>query len=141
VSAGANSNTFQITASGTLGATAFADADAKAVIANTLVQGVPRGYQLNGPAQIGDYQIETSDPQGNVNVTATVSGYAMRSISVDSLRSSLRGLDSAAARRLIETVAPGSAVEIALAPATAPWLPFNADHITIVVLDAHRVPT
>jgi hypothetical protein len=141
VSAGAHNNTFQVTVSGTLGATAFADADAKGVIANTLVEGVPRGYQLKGPAQIVDYQVETSDPQGNVNITGMASGYVVRSISVDSLRSRLRGLDSAAARRLIETVAPGSAVEIGITPAAAPWLPLNADHITIVVVDAHRVPT
>ena len=141
VSAGAHNSTFQLTISGTLGATAFADADVKAAIDNALVAGVPRGYQLKGPTQIADYQIEASDPQGDVIITGKASGYVMRSISLDSLRSRLRGLDSAAAHRLIETVLPGSAVEIRLAPASAPWLPLNADHIKIVIVDAHRVST
>jgi hypothetical protein len=137
VRAGAHRTTFQVTVSGTLGATAFADADAKALIANALVERVPAGYQLDGPAQIADYQIQTSDPQGDVNVTGRATGYVMPRVSITSLQSRLRGLDSGAARRLIETAAPGSAVEIRLAPAPAPWLPLNADHITIVVVAAH----
>ena len=134
VNAGANSSTFQVTVSGTLGGTAFADPDAKALIASALVEKVPAGYQLTGPEQIADYQIQTSDPQGDVTVTGRASGYVMPRVSVTSLQSRLRGLDSGAARRFIETVAPGSAVEIRLAPAPAPWLPLNADHITILVV-------
>ncbi len=141
VNAGAHNSTFQVTVSGTLGATTFADADAKALIANALVERVPAGYQLNGPEQIADYQIQTSDPQGDVNVTGRASGYVVPRVSVNSLRSRLRGLDSGAARRLIEAVAPGSAVEIRLGPVPAPLLPLNADHITIVVVAAHWVPT
>src|SRR6266550_1230509 len=86
VGAGSHNSTVQVTMSGTLGATAFTDADAKAVMANALVEGVPAGYRLKGPAQIVDYQIETSDPQGDVNITGTASGYMMPSVSVDSLR-------------------------------------------------------
>ncbi len=137
LSAGAYNSTFRVTVSGTLGATAFADADVKALIANALVARVPAGYQLNGPARISDYQIQTSDPQGDVNVTARASGYVVPSVSINLLRSRLRGLDSGAARNLIETVAPGSAVEIRLAPAPALWLPLNADRITIVVMEGH----
>jgi hypothetical protein len=140
VPAGANNGTFQVTVSGTLGATTFADADPQAVIATALLERVPAGYQLNGPARIADYQIQTSDPQGDVNVTGRAIGYVMPRVSVSSLRARLRGLDSGAARRLIEIVAPGSAVEIRLGPVPAPWLPFNADHITIVVVEAQRAP-
>jgi hypothetical protein len=139
VRAGAHTATFQVTVSGTLGATAFADADAKALIASALVERVPAGYQLNGPAQIADYQIQTSGLQGDVNVTGRATGYVMPTISLTSLQSRLRGLDPGAARSLIETAAPGSAIEIRLAPAPEPWLPLNADHITIVVVAAHRV--
>jgi hypothetical protein len=140
VRAGAHSNTFRVTVSGTLGATTFADSDAKALIANALVGRVPAGYELNGPTQIAAYQIQSSDPQGDVTVTGTASGYVIPSVSVNSLQSRLRGLDSDTARRLIETVAPGSVVEIRLAPAPAPWLPLTAGHITIVVVAANPVP-
>ena len=141
VGAGAHSSTFQVTASGTLGATAFADSDAKAVIANSLAARVPAGYQLSGAGQVDDYQIQTSDPQGNVTVTGRASGYVTPTASVKLLQSRLRGLDSGAARRLIETVAPGSAVEIRVGPVSVPWLPLNPDHIKIVVVEAQRVPT
>jgi hypothetical protein len=141
MNAGAHGSTFQVVVSGTLGATAFADSDAKAVIANNLVASVPAGYRLNGPAQIADYQIQTSDAQGNVTVTGKASGRMMPRASVNLLQSRLRGLDSGAARTLIETVAPGSAVEIRFAPLPVPWLPLNADHITIVFVEAQRVPT
>jgi hypothetical protein len=136
VKAGAYSATFQVTVSGTLGGTAFADADAKALIANALVGQVPAGYQLNGPAQVADYQVETADPQGNVTVTGRANGFVIPRVSVTSLQSKLRGLDPGAARRLIEIIAPGSAIEIRLAPAPAPWLPLKADHIRIVVVAA-----
>ncbi|MEA2655328.1 MAG: hypothetical protein QOI23_693, partial [Chloroflexota bacterium] len=84
--------------------------------------------------------IQSSDPQGDVTVTGTASGYVIPTVSVNSLQSRLRGLDSDTARRLIETVAPGSVVEIRLAPAPAPWLPLTAGHITIVVVAANPVP-
>lgn len=134
VPAGAHNGTFRVTVAGTLGATAFADADAKALLANALVNRVPAGYKLNGPAQITDYQIQTSGSEGDVNVTGRARGYIIPKVSISSLRSRLRGLDSGAARRLIQTVAPGSAVDLGFAPAPAPWLPLNADHITIVIV-------
>ncbi len=134
VVAGARGETFQVTASGTLGATAFRDADAQRLIELPLSDQVPDGFRLGTTPAITDYQIQDSNQQGDVTVTGKASGSLVAKFSVDSLRSKLRGLDMAAAHHAIDSVAPGSLVEIRLAPVLAPWLPLNANHISISIV-------
>jgi hypothetical protein len=134
VVAGARSGTFQVTESGTLGATAFRDADAQRLMERALSDQVPDGFRLGTTPEISDYKIQDSNEQGDVTVTGKASGSLVAKFSIDSLRSNLRGLDIAAARQAIDSVAPGSLVEIRLAPVLAPWLPLNAGHISISIV-------
>ena len=134
VDAGARGGTFQVTESGTLGATAFRDADAQRLMERALSDQVPDGFRLGTTPAITDYMIQDSNEQGDVTVTGKASGSLVAKFSIDSLRSNLRGLDIAAAHQAIDSVAPGSLVEIRLTPALAPWLPLNADHISISIV-------
>ncbi|HEX2681061.1 MAG TPA: hypothetical protein VHQ03_07195 [Candidatus Dormibacteraeota bacterium] len=140
VNVGAHNATFHVTASGTLGATAFLDADAMSLIGRSLDGTVPSGYQLTGPPVVTGYAVHDSNSRGDVTVTGTATGYVITSVSTDALRARLRGLDPASARRLIQSAAPGSVIEIRVDPVPAPWLPMTADRISIVIV-AGLVPT
>lgn len=138
--AGARTGTFHVTVSGSLGATAFDEGDARALLAEALADTVPRGYKLVGPPVITDLTIQDSDANGNVTVTGRATGRLTTKLDAEALRSKLRGLDFVTARRTIEAVAPGSAVEILGDPMMLPWLPLNTDRISVVVV-AHAVPS
>lgn len=131
VVAGARTNTFQVTATGTLGATEFRDSDAQAVIAKGMNRWVPHGYRLNGGPVVTDYQVEDWNQQGNITVSGTATDYMVANFSIDALRSSLRGVSLAAARSLVEAAAPGSRVDIRLRPVASPMLPLDASRISI----------
>jgi hypothetical protein len=138
-SAGGRSATFQMMASGSLTATAFADADARSVIAKMLDGEVPSGWRLIAPASIIDYALQAWTANGDVTITGSANGYVVRQVPTESLPMRLRGLNSHAAFEVIQDVARGSTVELRTAPMSAPWLPLNADHISVVVVPA--VPT
>jgi hypothetical protein len=138
-SAGGRSATFQMMASGSLTATAFADADARSVIAKMLDGEVPSGWRLIAPASIIDYALKAWTTNGDVTITGSANGYVVRQVPTESLPMRLRGLNSHAAFEVIQDVARGSTVELRTAPMSAPWLPLNADHISVVVVPA--VPT
>ena len=136
VNAGTHASSFQVTISGTLAATAFADADAMATLAGSMTAEVPPGYRLGAAPALIDYQVVDSNAQGEVTVRAKVVGLVLREISAQQLRSMLRGVTPGAAVEAIRSLAPGSNVEIRLSPVTAPLLPMNAGHITIDVVTA-----
>lgn len=140
VGAGTRTGTFQVTVSGTLGATGFADSDALAAMVNTLNEQLPVGFQRYGSAHVSGFKVEAADARGNVDVTGTVSGYAIPVIQVDPLRTGFRGLDSATARARVESLLPGSAVQIRMSPVPLPWLPLRAGQITVVVAAGRWLP-
>jgi hypothetical protein len=138
-SAGGRSATFQMMASGSLTATAFADADARSLIAKTLTGEVPSGWRLIAPASIIDYELQAWTAEGDVTITGSADGYMVKQFPTEALPMRLRGLSSHAALEVIQDVARGSTVEIRTAPMSAPWLPLNPDRISVVVVPA--VPT
>ena len=133
VAAGARTKTFQVTATGTLGATEFRDSDAAAQIAQGIDQWVPKGYRLNGAPVVIDYKVLSADEQGRVVVDGKAVDYLVPAFSLEVLRSRLRGATVASARALIETVAPGSQVDIRLGPAAMPVLPIDSARITVLI--------
>ena len=133
-SAGAHANTFHVTVSGSLGATTFMHADAQASMAAALDAKVQEGYQLIGPPTITDFQVQASNTKGDITVSGKAVAYIMAKIPVDSIRTKLRGLDAPAARQVIQGVAPGSVVEIHMAPVAIFWLPRNAARISIEIV-------
>lgn len=130
---GARTKTFQVTATGTLGATEFLDSDAAAQIAKGIDKWVPNGYRLNGAPLVTDYQVLSADEQGNVTVDGKATDYLVPTLSLAALRSRLRGVSVAAARAMIETAAPGSQVDIRLRPGAVPLLPIDGARIYVQV--------
>ena len=123
---------FTITITGTLGATAFADDEAKALMRTALDAKVPAGQQLtNDPIQY-TWQIQRT-PNAGLTVNGTAVGYISPTISTNALRSRIRGLNVTDARKSIEHSVPGSQVEIHISPVAVPWLPLVAEHIMITV--------
>lgn len=134
VAAGAHAATFAVTATGSLGATAFADSDLAPLIAGALEPNVPTGFQLVGSPVLSGYKIESFDAQGNIMVTVTVAGNVAPFVSRPILRQRLRGVDMNAARQVVEAAVPGGRVEITIWPRQMPRLPFNDKNISIDVI-------
>jgi len=125
---------FTIRMTGTLSATAFANADARSLIVAAFNAKVPAGKQLtNDPIDI-TWQVQNGGPNGTVRVNATAVGYISPSVSTDALRAGLRGLTPAEARKSLERAVPGSSAEIHLSPVQVPFLPLIGEHIAITVL-------
>ena len=124
--------TFTVTMTGTLGATAFSDNDARALMRTALEAKVPSGQQLtNDPVDI-TWQVERN-PNGGLTVNGTVTGYVSPTLSTSTLRARIRGLSPTEARKALERAVPGSTVEIQTTPMAVPWLPLFAEHISVTV--------
>jgi len=139
--AGAHAGTFHVTVSGSLGATTFMHADAVASIAAALDAKVQEGDRLAGPPTITDFHVQASNTEGDVTVSGKAVGYIVASVPVDAIRTKLRGLDTRAARQLIQGLAPGSIVEIHMAPVPIFWLPRNLDRISIEIVPEYASST
>jgi hypothetical protein len=127
-------STFKMTMTGTIGATAFSDNDARALMRSALEAKVPSGQQLTNDTIDIAWQVQRAGPNGAVTVNGTVAGYVSPTVSTSALRARIRGFSPAEARKLLERVVPGSAVEIQTSPAAVPWLPLIGEHISITVV-------
>jgi hypothetical protein len=132
-SAGAASISFQVTVSGSLTATAFADSDARSRIARALAKEIAPGWRLVGQPVITDYKLEASTPDGGVTVSGDAGGYEALLVSTAGLPARLSGLGPESARSVAQAAAPGSTVDVRVSPASIPWLPMNPAHIEVVV--------
>jgi hypothetical protein len=122
---------FTIKMSITDGATAFSELDANAIMLAALKAQVPPGLELTNDRIQYIYQSHQVARNAEVTVTGKADGFVLPS---QSLRSQIRGLSPADAARSLQRTAPGSRVEIRISPATMPWLPVIADHISLTVL-------
>jgi hypothetical protein len=126
-------STFTMTMTGTIGATAFSDSDARALMRSALEAKVPSGQQLtNDPLDI-TWQVQRSTPNGTLTVNGTAIGYISPALSTNTLRARIRGLSPSEARKTLERAVPGSTVTIRISPVAVPWLPLIADHISVNV--------
>jgi hypothetical protein len=126
--------TFTITMTGRVGATAFSNLDAVALIRSALDARIPAGQHLtNDNVQI-TWQILQTSPNGDITVSGTAVGYIAPTLSTSTLQARIRGLSPADARKTLEREVPGSAAEIKISPAVLPWLPLIADHIKINIV-------
>jgi hypothetical protein len=126
--------TFKMTMNGLIGATAFSDSDAQALMRAALEAKVPSGQQLTSDPLAITWQVLRAGPNGAVTVNGKVAGYIAPTVSTSSLRAKIRGFSPSEARKSLELAVPGSTVEIQTSPASVPWLPLIAEHISITVL-------
>jgi hypothetical protein len=126
--------TFTITMTGRVGATAFSNADAVRLIRSALDAKIPPGQELTSDQVQITWQILQTSPNGDITVNGTALGFIAPKLSTDTLRSKIRGLSPADARKSLERTVPGSKAEIHVSPSTMPWLPLIAEHIKVTVV-------
>ncbi|HEY8633629.1 MAG TPA: baseplate J/gp47 family protein [Candidatus Dormibacteraeota bacterium] len=126
--------TFTMTMTGTIGATAFSDSDARALMSSALAAQVPPGQQLTTDPVDITWEAQQAGPNGAVTVKGSAVGYVAPTVSTNTLRATIRGFNPADARRSLERAVPGSTAEIRISPFEVPWLPLIAEHISITVL-------
>jgi baseplate J-like protein len=127
-------STFTMTMTGTIGATAFSDSDARALMRSALAAQVPAGQQLTSDPVDITWETQKAGANGGVTVKGSAVGYIAPTLSTNTLRAGIRGFNPAQARRSLERAVPGSSAEIQISPFEVPWLPLIAEHISITVL-------
>jgi hypothetical protein len=133
---------FTITVSGTVGASAFSESQANAILLAALKAKVPPGYELtNDRVQIIFHGRQVAVPRTDVMNTGTdvvlagqADAFVIPALTPQLLRSQIKGLSADSAARSIQRMAPGSRVEIRVSPAAMPWLPFIGEHIAVTVV-------
>jgi hypothetical protein len=128
-------NSFKMTMTGVIGATAFSDNDARALMRTALEAKVPMGQQLTADPIAITWQVQRAGPNGEVTVNGTAVGYVAPALSISTLRARIRGFSPNEARKTLERVVPGATVEIRIAPVPLPWMPLIAEHISITVIE------
>ena len=126
-------SSFTMTMTGTIGATAFSDSDARALMRSALEAKVQSGQQLTSDPLDITWQVQRSTPPGALIVNGTAIGYISPTLSTSVLRSRIRGLSPSEARKSLERAVPGSKVEIRISPVPVPWLPLITEHISLKV--------
>lgn len=133
-SVGDETPSFTITMTGTLGAVAFSESQAQALLHSALEAMISSSQELTHDPIQAVYQVGPASPNGNTTLTAKASGFVIPKLSQQSLRSQLKGLTPAQAARSLQRTAPGSVVEIRISPSAVPWLPVVSDHISLTVV-------
>jgi hypothetical protein len=133
---------FTITVSGIVGASAFSEGQANAILMAALKAKVPPGYELTQDRvqiifhgrQVAVPRTDVMNTGTDVLLTGQADGFMIPALSPQSVRSQIKGLRPADAVKSLESTAPGCRVEIQVSPASIPWLPFIADHIAVTVV-------
>jgi hypothetical protein len=129
-------SSFTMTMTGTIGAIAFSDTEARALMRSALEAKIPQGQQLTSDPIQFTWQVQRSSPNGELTVTGTATGFVTPKLSTNTLRARIRGLSPADATKSLQRAVPGSKVEIRISPVAVPWLPLIAEHITMTVVGA-----
>ena len=125
---------FTATMTGKLGARAFSNDAAQAILRTALLPMVLPGYTLSiRPIQANYHLIHTDDSSGAMIVADAV-GYAVPSPSRSTVRTRLRGLSLSEALKRLRHDFPGSSIDIRTKPLALPWLPLVSDHINLTVI-------
>jgi len=125
--------TFTMTITGSLGAIAFSQSQADALLRASLNQKVPKGYQLTADPIQTTYQLQKSGTNGDVTLKGFATGVALPNVTADELKSRIKGMRVDAARQQLRLLAHGTTVDIIVKPAI-PWLPIIQDHIALTIV-------
>ncbi len=129
---------FTMTITGSTGATAYSDSDAVSLLRSALAAIVQPGQSLTSDPVQTSYQVQLTDFNGGLMLHGTASGHVTPKLPIEDLKTQIRGLSPAEARKKLERAVPGSSAEVRVSPSVALWLPLITQHIsvTVVVLPA-----
>ncbi|OLD50579.1 MAG: hypothetical protein AUI42_02730 [Actinobacteria bacterium 13_1_40CM_2_65_8] len=125
--------TFTMTITGTLGAIAFSQSQADALIRTALVGKIPQGFQLTSNPIQTTYGVQHTGANGDVTIKGSAIGLMVANVTEAELKARIRGMRVDAARKQLEHVTPGTTVEMSVRPAV-PWLPVLQDHIKLTIV-------
>ena len=133
--------TFTMTITGKVGAVAFLESSAQALVRSALQPFVQPGYKLTSEPIQTSYQITQVITNGSATVRVAAITVALPTLSAQRLSTRLKGRTLLDAHNELQSEFPGSQVDISLKPFALPCLPLIADHIrpTLVVEPANGI--
>lgn len=138
-SVGDKTGTFTLSVDATLGARAFADADAEPKLKAALQHDVLPGYRLVEPIQ-ATYSVTDGGDPNHPTVSGHAIGYAVPKSSPSQLADELKGSGVSDASSHLHRSFPGAGVRITTGPLSYGWLPLISSRIS-VSLEVTPVPT
>ena len=138
---GDSAESFTMRITGKVGAVAFSESSAQALVRAALQPLVQQGYKLTSEPIQTSYQITEVIINGSVTIRVAASTVAIPTLSAERLRTRLKGRSLLDAHHELQHEYPGSQVDISLKPVAHPFLPLIADHIspTLVVEPANGI--
>ena len=138
---GDSAPTFTMRIAGKLGAVAFSESSAQALVRSALQPIVLPGYRLTSEPIETSYQITQPITNGSVAVRVAAGTVAVPTLSTQHLSARLKGLSISDARKELQRQFPESHADIRLQPAPFPFMPAIADHIspTLIVEPANGI--
>lgn len=125
--------TFNMTVTASVGATAFSQGQADALMRTALDKKIPKGFQLTTTPIQTTYQIQKAGSAGDVNIKGAAVGVIVPNVTADYLKSRIKGMRVDAAKRQLAVLAPGATIEMVVKP-NVPWLPVLQDHIAVTIV-------
>jgi hypothetical protein len=125
--------TFTTTITGTLGAIAFSQSQADALMRETLAGKIPQGFQLTSNPLQTTYSVQHSGANGDATIKGSAIGAMVTNVTAGALKARIKGMRVDAARKQLEHVTPGTTVDMSVKPAV-PWLPVLLDHIKLTIV-------
>ena len=126
-------STFTMTMTATVGAVAFSESQADALMRTTLNQKIPKGFQLTTSPIQTNYVVQHSGANGDVTLKGSATAAIVPNVSATDLKARIKGMRVDAARKQLEQSAPGATIDISVKP-SVPWLPLVQDHISLTIV-------
>ena len=126
-------STFTMTMTATVGAVAFSESQADALMRTTLNQKIPKGFQLTTSPIQTNYVVQHSGANGDVTLKGSATAAIVPNVSAADLKARIKGMRVDAARKQLEQSAPGATIDIRVKP-SVPWLPLVQDHISLTIV-------
>src|SRR5438477_3332878 len=125
--------TFTMTMTATVGAVAFSESQADALMRTSLNQKIPKGFQLTTNPVQTNYVVQHSGANGDVTLKGSATAAIVPNVSEAELKARIKGMRVDAARKQLEQSAPGATIDINVKP-SVPWLPLVPDHISLTIV-------
>ena len=125
--------TFTMTMTATVGAVAFSESQADALMRTSLNQKIPKGFQLTTNPVQTNYVVQHSGANGDVTLKGSATAAIVPNVSEAELKARIKGMRVDAARKQLEQSAPGATIDINVKP-SVPWLPLVQDHISLTIV-------
>jgi hypothetical protein len=125
--------TFTMTMTATVGAVAFSESQADALMRTAVDQKIPKGFQLTTSPVQTNYVVQHSGVNGDVTLKGSATALMVPNVSAAELKTRIKGMRVDAARKQLEQLAPGATIDISVKP-SVPWLPIVQDHISLTIV-------